>query len=125
MHWFLATLVYRILYSNGDQLFQFNEQIRLIKAEDELHAFHKARLLGEGDRLTELCSTMPGIKWQFIDVTALLAITPYLDGAEIHSCFSEEAAGELYIRSVKKAGTHLLQQSLHQFTGKNSLTINA
>ena len=50
MKWFLAKLVFRIHCGNGNHTPQFDEQLRLIYAEDELHAFHKARLLGEGDR---------------------------------------------------------------------------
>ena len=50
MKWFLAKLVFLIHCGNGNHTPQFDEQLRLIYAEDELHAFHKARLLGEGDR---------------------------------------------------------------------------
>jgi hypothetical protein len=45
------------------------------------------------------------------------------DGAEIYSVIKEEADANLYIRSIQKASTQLLQHGLHQFTRLNSISI--
>lgn len=119
MNWFLAKLVFRIVCGNGDHTPQFDEQIRLIWADDELHAFYKARLLGEGDCLVGPCENNANVSWKFIDVTELHPLVRPTDGAEIWSAIRERDDAELYIRSVQKTATQLLQRGLHQFTGIN------
>src|ERR1051326_2143892 len=50
MNWYLAKIVYRIVCGDGNHTPQFDEQLRLIQASDELHAFQKARRLGEREQ---------------------------------------------------------------------------
>lgn len=115
MKWFIAKLVFRVLCGNGGHAPQFNEQLRLICAEDELHAFHKARLLGEGDRLACEYGQLPAVQWKFIDVAALHCLHPDVDGTEIFSMMREEADATAYIRSVQQEAGLLLQDGLQQF----------
>ena len=119
MKWFLAKLIFRIVCGQGNHTAQFEEQLRLINAEDELHAFHKARLLGEADCKQDISVNSVAVKWIFIDVSELHALTCASEGAEIFSMIKEEADPNLYIRSIQKMASHLLQQGLHQFTGIN------
>ncbi len=123
MNWFLAKLVFRIVCGHGNHTPQFDEQLRLIFADDELHAFHKARLMGESDCIDTATENAVEPVWKFIDVTELHQITPGTDGAEIFSVIKEEAEAELYIRRVKKTATQLLQRGLHQFTVINRMAI--
>ena len=123
MHWFLAKLVFQIVCGNGRHTPQFDEQLRLIYAEDELHAFHKARLLGEGDCLKDESGHAIAVKWKFIDVIELHHLTEYTDGVEIYSNIREEADPNLYIRSIQKKARQLLQLGIHQFTGSNNIEI--
>ena len=124
MDWFLAKLVFRVVCGRGDHTPQFDEQVRLVNAEDELHAFHKARLLGEGECWNGEFENAIGAKWKFIDVIELHQLTRFADGAEIYAAIKEEADANLYIRGVQKKATQLLQRSLHQFTGLNPITID-
>jgi Domain of unknown function (DUF4288) len=125
MNWFVAKLVFRIVCGAGNHLHQFDEQLRLIYADDELHAFHKARLLGEGDCLKEGNESMVAVQWKFIDVTELHRLSCDTDGAEIYSVIKEasQAEADVYIRSIQKTATQLLQHGLHQFTGLNCIAI--
>jgi hypothetical protein len=50
MKWYLAKLVYRIICGEGAHTPQFDEQLRLVCAEDDLHAFQKARATGHLER---------------------------------------------------------------------------
>lgn len=47
MSWFLSKIVYQIICGEGDHTPQFDEQLRLIEADDEATAFTKARTIGE------------------------------------------------------------------------------
>ena len=122
MTYFLAKLVFRIVCGSGQHTAQFDEQLRLVYAEDELHAFHKARLLGDNDCLQK---NIAGVQWKFIDVCELHALVAPTDGAEVFGCIKEEPNPELYIRSIQKTATQLLQRSLHQFTALNSMAIGS
>ncbi|MEO6549421.1 MAG: DUF4288 domain-containing protein [Ferruginibacter sp.] len=123
MNWFIAKMVYRIVCGHGDHTPQFDEQLRLIYAEDKLHAFHKARLLGDGDCIKDDSDVPINVQWKFMDVVELHSLHNSTDGAEIDSVIKEEADAEMYIRTIKKRATQLLQDSLHQFTGINSIAI--
>lgn len=116
MKWYLAKLIYQIICANGNHKPQFDEQLRLIYAEDDLHAFHKARLIGESENAGNV---LPLIKWKFIDVCELHLLTELTDGAEIYSKVVEEEAAERYLGHVQKSAARLLEKSLHQFTGLN------
>jgi len=116
MNWYVSKLVFQVICGDGQHTAQFDEQIRLVHAEDALHAFHKARLLGEGDQLENNEQHPANVQWKFIDVTELLPLRPVTDGAEIYSVIKEETEAALYIRTVQRSAGHLLQQSLHQFT---------
>jgi len=124
MNWYLAKLVFRIVCGQGNHTPQFDEQLRLISADDELHAFHKARLLGEGDCIFNEPESTNTSQWKFIDVAELHLLTDFSDGAEVWSAIREEPDADLYIRSIKKTATQLLQRGLHQFTGLNNLVID-
>ncbi len=47
MNWYLTKIVYHIICGKGNHKPQFDEQLRLISAENNLHSFQKARLLGK------------------------------------------------------------------------------
>ena len=42
MNWYLSKIVYQIICDQGLHRPQFDEQLRLIYAEDDLHAFQSA-----------------------------------------------------------------------------------
>ena len=115
MKWFLCKLVFQVICGTGEHTPQFDEQLRLIFAEDELHAFHKARLLGEGDCIKEESGNCLAVQWKFIDVTELHMLQTETDGAEIFSAIKEEADASVYIRRVQKNAARLLEHGLHQF----------
>ena len=113
MNWYMAKLVYRIVCGNGQHAPQFNEQLRLITAEDPLHAFYKARLIGE--RETTAFQDKVPVKWKFIDVTEILPIEKFNDGAEVWSCVNEDSDAETYIRNTQQKANTLLQEGILEF----------
>ena len=115
MNWYLAKLVFRIICGDGNHTPQFDEQLRLIYAEDNLHAFHRARLIGESETVQD--EVLIVVQWKFIDVSELHLLSELTDGAEIYSKINEEEDAALYIRNTQKRAAQLLQGGLHQFTG--------
>ena len=118
MNWYMAKLVYRIMCGNGKHTPQFNEQLRLIAAEDPLHAFYKARLIGERET-TAISNDNMAVRWKFIDVTEILPIEKMTDGAELWSCINEDDDAETYIRYTKQKANNLLQEGILEFDSVN------
>ena len=114
MNWYMAKLVYRIVCGDGRHQPQFNEQLRLITAEDALHAFYKARLIGERETTATTNNKIP-VKWKFIDVTEILPIEKFTDGAEVWSCINEDTDAETYIRNTQQKANTLLQEGILEF----------
>lgn len=114
MNWYMAKLVYQFICGSGQHTPQFNEQLRLIVAEDPLHAFYKARLIGERETAA-IANDNLQIKWKFIDVTEIVPVDKLSDGAEVWSCMNEDTDAELYIRNTQQKATALLQDGILEF----------
>ncbi len=117
MTWYLSKLVFRVICGDGNHTPQFDEQLRLVFAEDEFHALNKSRILGDNESAnTEITA---GAQWKFIDVSELLPLTDFIDGAEIFSKIVEEEHPDFYINNTKKKASNLFQEGLHKFTSTN------
>ncbi len=123
MNWYIAKLVYQFTCGSGQHTAQFNEQLRLIVAEDALHAFYKARLIGERETAAVVANGV-AINWKFIDVTDILPINILADGAEVWSQTNEDADAGSYIRSTQQKATALLQEGMLGFDNTNTSTVN-
>jgi hypothetical protein len=114
MNWYLATIVYRFISGNGLHTPQFNEQLRIIEADDRLHAFYKARQIGEQETI-KITSNGLLIEWQFVDVTALQSLGKCTDGAEVWSSIFEDVNAAQYIHQTHQKANALLQEGIHEF----------
>jgi hypothetical protein len=114
MKWYLAKLVYRIICGDGDHTPQFDEQLRLVSADDEMHAFQKSRLLGHREQDNFLNASDKPVHWKFIDVPEVHELSELSDGVEIYSRISEEDDASLYTQLVKLRAAHLLENSMYQ-----------
>jgi hypothetical protein len=115
MKWYLAKLVYRIICGEGDHKPQFDEQLRLIYAEDELHAFNKAQLTGEREQDHFLNESRHPVQWKFINVTELHKLEELTDGAEVYSRIHEDDDGDNYQHMVHVKAGYLSEHCTHQF----------
>jgi len=123
MKWYLAKLIYRIICSDGNHKPQFDEQLRLIYAADDLHAFQKARLMGEKEEDHFLNSAQKPVQWKFIDVSELHQPGQLIDGAEMYSNICEQDNAEMYIRITHMRANYLLNHAVQHFTHLNRLPI--
>lgn len=115
MNWYLAKIIFRIVCGNGDHKPQFDEQLRLIQAEDEKEAFMKAQLLGEQEKDVFVNMNRKLVEWQFVNVSELCKLTALIDGAELYSRIVEEDNAKMYIEMVNKRAAHIQQNSTHKF----------
>jgi len=112
MKWYLAKLVYRILCGDGNHTAQFDEQLRLINAQDELHAFQKARSLGHREQDNFLNAVNKPVIWKFIGTGTVAPGTanvvpnvrkPYQSDARFH-IYRFADAQLLWAEALNRAG---------------------
>jgi len=115
MNWYLAKLVYRIICGDGDHTPQFDEQLRLIEAEDGLHAFNKAQAMGEREQDYFLNQERSPVQWKFINVSELQLLNTLADGVEIYSRIKEEEDADMYTHMVNIRAAHLLDRHSDAF----------
>jgi hypothetical protein len=97
MNWYVAKLVFRVISGDGDHQAQFDEQLRLISADDEKNAFEKASTIGKNNQDSFLNNQKQTVKWQFIDVAEVSRINELQDGAELYYQIHEAPDADLYI----------------------------
>lgn len=119
MNWYIAKLIYQVIYGNGLFDAQFSEQLRLVQATDEVHAFTKAQLLGHKEENTFYQQMEALVQWKFIDVCELTGINDLSDGAEILSCTSEPPNPKLYIKVIQRQASQLLSDSCNKCFHQN------
>ena len=101
MNWYLAKIVFNIDIENGKNNSQFDEQLRMIKAESTDEAFFKARALGKREEQSFVNAKQRSVNWKFIDVSELQHLQDLSDGSEIYSCTHEAEEANEYISFVK------------------------
>ncbi|MBS1667950.1 MAG: DUF4288 domain-containing protein [Bacteroidetes bacterium] len=114
MNWYLAKMVYQIICGDGSHTPQFDEQLRLIFAHDEFHAFQKAQLIGEREQDLFLNAVQKPVKWKFIDVSELHKLDDLIDGAEMYSKICEEEDAEAFIGLTHSRAAHILESSMNK-----------
>jgi hypothetical protein len=115
MKWFLAKLVYQIICGDGDHTAQFDEQLRLVAAEDKEAAFAKAVAVGEAEAESFYNQDQVLVRWKFIHVPELYALHGLTDGAEVYSRIREADDAAAYITFVQLKAAALQDQSEYCF----------
>ncbi len=115
MNWYLSKIVFRIICGDGHHQAQFDEQLRLIRAENEKIAFEKASRIGLREEDSFFNQQEKLVQWKFINVAELYKISDLLDGAELYSKIEETSCAESYIDLVHKKANHILENRTHQF----------
>lgn len=115
MQWYLAKIVYRIICGEGDHTPQFDEQLRLIFAEDDLHAFNKAQMIGHREQDTFLNCRQSPVQWKFINISELHLLDKLIDGAEIYSQIKEEDDADNFTHITNLKASHLLSEKAERF----------
>lgn len=107
MNWFMAKIVYRIICGEGNHTPQFDEQLRLIIADNDEEALKKAFAIGKQEEECFYNVAEKLVQWKFINVAELFRIAELNDGAEIYSRIEEKENGELYTEMIHKRAAGL------------------
>ena len=113
MNWYLAKIIFRIVCGEGHHTPQFDEQLRLIAAEDNEKAFYKAQAVGRQEATCFPNQQQAMVHWQFINVTELYRITEMIDGAELYSRIQEADNADVYLQLVNDRAAFSRQHNTH------------
>jgi hypothetical protein len=100
MKWYLVKLVYQVVSGNGAHTPQFDEQLRLIRAEELDWAREKAKMLGQIGAFSFLNNRKEEVNWRFIDVVDICEIGEIEDGAQLYSTTEEPEDVSLYLNVI-------------------------
>ncbi|RTL58919.1 MAG: DUF4288 domain-containing protein [Sphingobacteriales bacterium] len=114
MNWYLAKIVYRIICGNGEHTAQFDEQLRLIAADNEETAFEKAQQVGQKEQDCFANVNQEMVQWKFINVAELYKLQELIDGAEVYSMIKETGDAHSYIQFIDEKANHIRQRTTHQ-----------
>jgi Domain of unknown function (DUF4288) len=104
MRTFIAKIVFNIVTGTTVKRSQFEEQLRLVEAENLEEAFLKARAIGIGQEETIERKGQPAMRWEFVDVADLLLVPVLGNGTEIYSQIHETEESREYIHNVHQRG---------------------
>jgi hypothetical protein len=114
MNWYLTKIVFRIICGEGRHTPQFDEQLRLIAANDESEAFDKATAIGLLEQDDFYNHEQQLVQWKFINVAELYKLSGLLDGAEMYSRIQETDDPEAYIDLTHRRADHIRESSTHK-----------
>ena len=114
MKWYLSKIVFRIICGDGDHTPQFDEQLRLVAANDEAEAFHKAKQMGENEEDTFFNHKQQLVHWKFINVSELYRLTELIDGAELYSRINEVDDAKAYTTFVHRRAESIQEKKTHR-----------
>lgn len=97
LKWYVAKIVYQVLVGNGTHTPQFDEQYRLIRADEVSWAWEKAQVLGRLGETSFDNNTGEKVQWKYINVSDVCAISEIEDGAQIYAQTEEPFNAGEYI----------------------------
>lgn len=114
MKWYLSKIVFRILCGDGNHTAQFDEQLRLIAANDETEAYEKAMAIGAREEETFYNQKQQLVRWQFVNIAELYRLSELIDGAELCSRINEVDDPEDYIHFINRRAESIRDKTTHQ-----------
>jgi hypothetical protein len=116
MDWFLTKIIFRICSGEGEHQPQFDEQLRLVQAQNRPEAFQKAVALGQQEQEQFKNQQGQWVYWQFVNVTEVTKLNGLEDGTEIHYQIIEPEDARHYIDCA-----HRRAQAIATVTGLSQL----
>ena len=101
MNWYLAKLIFQVRRGEGAHTPQFDEQWRLIRADEVAWAYEKASVLGRLDESSFLNDRDELVTWKFIEVADIHRIGSLEDGEQLFSATKEPLDANAYIAQIK------------------------
>lgn len=99
MAWYISKIVFRIVIDEKPTS-QFDEQIRLVEAENMEEAFAKAQQIGLQEQETFLSVNQQECKWIYLGTTHLNLLNALQDGIQFFSLTNDAEEADSYANFV-------------------------
>ncbi len=99
MNWYISKIVFSFENTQASNS-QFDEQLRLVAADSTEEAFIKARTIGLNEEGTFFNSKQNEVKWEFINVSEIIALNKLENGIELYSRIHEAEEPKSYINFI-------------------------
>ncbi|PWV45597.1 DUF4288 domain-containing protein [Chitinophaga sp. S165] len=107
MQWFVAKIVYQIITGKGEHNPQFDEQLRLISANNRDEAWKRASEIGIQEQYAFKNQRQELVEWRFINVPEVNLLSSLGDGMELYSRIEEPGDAKAYISWLQVKAAHL------------------
>lgn len=107
MNWYLARMIFQIVCGDESRPARFNEQWRLIRADEICWAREKATILGHLDSQQEQ-NRAEKIQWKFITVADIFEVPHETDGAHVFSTTEESEDADHYLALITARSKQLV-----------------
>lgn len=101
MKWYLVKLVFQVLSGEGAHTPQFDEQVRLIKADEVNWAYEKATVIGWLEQRSFLNHRDENVTWKFIEIAEIHEVENPEDGVLLCSYTVESDNAKDYIEMTR------------------------
>jgi hypothetical protein len=98
-NWFIAKLVYQIVCGEGRHRPQFEEQWRLINANDEAEVVVKAQSMAQSETESDAAGLLP-VHWQFVSLVEIIPLNQMADGTELLAITREPYDQQCYLTNI-------------------------
>ncbi len=114
LHWFLVKLVFQITVEGMNRTPQFEEQFRLIKADELEWAAEKATILGKMEEDIFLNDRNQKVSWKFVETVEVLPLDGIVDGMELYTQTEAPENVNAYIEIIKNKAKRLSDKLKNQ-----------
>jgi hypothetical protein len=111
MNWFVAKLVYQIICGDGKHQPQFDEQLKLVKADNLYDGYYAAHELGEMGSETFFNNSQQLVQWKFVAVADLQLLPVLEHGVELHSSITEAEHADDFIAFLHHKSKQIFRSS--------------
>jgi len=107
---YLAKLVFSISAKNNG--FHYDDQLRVIFANNLNEALLKAKILGIKEEDSFVSESLTSVSWKFVDVMEIKALTDLKDGMELYSHTRENEPHNGYEKYVQHTANNLANDAI-------------
>lgn len=109
MNWYVVKIIYQIISGDGVHTPQFDEQYRLIKADEMAWALEKAQVIARLGQCLFQNDRNESVQWKLVAVEDVRPLSDVEDGALIYSQVEELNDPEEYITLTSERSKRLFE----------------
>jgi hypothetical protein len=112
MKTYIAKLIFNINIDQGLDISNFDEQVRIVKAECISEAIEKAKSIGKAEESSFISPKQHLIKWEFISVIEIYEIEKMNEGQQLYSHSIHKKDANNFIQYAKEKYQQIIDKNI-------------